>query len=116
MDYLVTFRGYIVESKRPDGFPKVIEDLVFFRADGIEAITKAVNEYSAYYIRLQGMSVRPDAHAMEDFSIIDDARIWVPMHMLAYFKAEVKQLTGTMPSFDENGQVVLEEGQKMEKN
>lgn len=115
-DYLITFTGYIDERKRPENFPRTIKEMIFVSADTNEQVVKAVNDYSLQYIRAQGMSVRNDPTSMEDSTILDTSRRWVPMHMLTHFDAKVKQITGKIPMFDKEGRIELDDDDKPVRN
>ena len=115
-DYLLTFRGYVDENKRPDDFPCIIEDLVFIHANTQDEVAKSVNVYSLYYVKLQGMPMCKNPHSMEDFSALDSGRMWVPMHMLTHFDVEVRQITGKMPIFDKEGRIELDGDEKLVQN
>jgi hypothetical protein len=91
--FLITFTGHVDETRRPEDFPKKIFDLLLILADDNDGVVKAVNDHSKNYIRNQGMSVRMDPSATEDASVLDTNRMWVPLHMLTHFTADVKQIT-----------------------
>jgi hypothetical protein len=116
MDFLITFTGHIDERKRPENFPHKIYDLLLIAADNKDGVVKAINDYSKNYIRNGGMSVRIDPYAQEDPSVLDTDRMFVPLHMLTYFTADVKQISGEIAGVDLAGSASMPSGKAVVKN
>ncbi len=74
--------------------------------DQLEGFTKAI-------ISLQGMAVRNEPGAMQDFSKLDLERMWVPMHMITHINAKVEALTGETPITDPDGKLVDKAGKEV---
>ncbi len=52
---------------------------------------------------MQGVSVRKDPYALEDPNKLDTERMFVPMHMVTHFEAEVKTVSGEPAVVDSMG-------------
>lgn len=116
MDYLITFVFHIDERKRPENFPKQIRDLVMINSDSKQGLVNAVNTESVKYIRMQGVSVRKDPYAAEDPNKLDTERMFVPLHMITHFEAEVKTITGEQAVIDQTGLAALPSGKDIVRN
>lgn len=93
MDYMLTFVGHIVESKRLSGFPQEIAYEMFARVDNLEGLRKLTNDTLAMFIRGRGMIVFEDPQAMREQKFEPDSQIFVPMHMISHITTKTKALT-----------------------
>jgi hypothetical protein len=116
VDYLVTFVFHIDERKRPEGFPRQVRDLIIVSADSKQGLVTAVNTESLKYIRMQGASVRKDPYAMENPNKLDTERMFVPIHMITHFEAEVKTVTGELAVVDSTGLASMPSGKNVVKH
>ena len=91
-DYIITYSGHVIESLRPDGFPKEIQDLLFISADTEAGLGKAVNDGLNMYLRLLGMYVRKDPSGITKQGGFEADRMWVPMNMLSHIDYTVKKI------------------------
>lgn len=114
--WVVTFTGYIDENKRPESFPKIIKDIMVVTFETGKELVEFVNLRNQLYNRNQGMGVPLDASALEDLTIIDTDRVWVPMHMITYLTAAVKPVTGELPHITEEGIVSMPSGKGVVKH
>lgn len=108
MDYIVKFIGHIVESKRPYGFPSVIENSMIVRVNTIEELRIHTDAQMRAFIEFQGMSVPKNqnkhivhAEPGEATEEILDTRIFVPFSSIAYISTETKRLTNPMMELSE---------------
>jgi len=115
-DYIVTFTAYIDENKRPENFPKVIKDVLAVSFDTGLQLVDFVNKRNEMYNRNQGMGVNLDPGSLEDLSIIDTKRVWVPMHMITYLTAAIKPVTGEMPQITDAGITEMPSGKEVVKH
>lgn len=113
MEYLITFVFHIDERKRPENFPKELRDLVMITSDSKQGLVNAINTESVKYIRMQGVSVRKDPYAAEDPNKLDTERMFVPLHMITHFEAEVKTITGEPAVIDSTGLASLPSGKEV---
>ena len=116
MDYILTFTGYIDERKRPERFPRVIEDKIIWSFDKTEDLVNFVNNRVALYAKNQGMGVTLDEKVIEDLSIVDTNRMWVPLHMITHMTATYKAITGEMPQVSIAGVTEMPSGKEVVKN
>ena len=116
MDFLVTFIFHIDERKRPEGFPRQVRDLVMINSDSKQGLVTAVNTESLKYIRMQGVSVRKDPYAAEDPNKLDTERMFVPLHMITHFEADVKTITGEPAVVDQTGLASFPSGKEAVKH
>jgi hypothetical protein len=115
-EYLITFTAYIDARKRPENFPRVIQDKVVASFDSGPLLVDFVNKRVAVYAQNQGMGVTLDQDLIEDLSIIDTNRIWVPMHMITHFTATYKAITGEMPQVSALGLTEMPSGKEVVKH
>jgi hypothetical protein len=116
MDYIITFTGYIDERKRPENFPRKIEDVQVVSFPDGDALVNYVNKRVFMYAANQGMGVAIDKGAMEDMRIIDTNRMWVPTHMITHITATYKTIMGEMPQVAANGITEMPSGKDIVKN
>lgn len=116
MDYIVTFTAFIDERKRPERFPKVIKDVLPVTFNNGTELVNFVNARNEMYNRNQGMGVNLDPGSLEDLSIIDTKRVWVPMHMITHLTASIKALTGEMPQITNAGITEMPSGKEVVKH
>jgi hypothetical protein len=116
-EYLVTFVFDIDENRRPRDidFPKQLFDPMIIAADNKLGLIDTVNKESLKYIRMQGVSVRKDPYAMEKPNEVDVNRMFVPLHMITHFYAQVRPITGEIPDIDGTGLASLPSGKEIVK-
>ncbi|SRR6266446_9632311 len=115
-DYVITFTGYIDERKRPENFPRTVQDVIAGPFETPAHLVNFVNERVALYAKNQGMGVTLDKSLMEDLRIVDTNRIWVPMHMITHFTAVYRAVVGEIPQISTSGEVSLPSGKEIVKH
>ena len=115
-DWIVTFTGYIDERKRPERFPRVIKDVLAVSFQNSIELVNFVNARNEMYNRNQGMGINLDPSALEDLSIIDTKRVWVPMHMITHLTATIKNVIGEMPQISDAGITEMPSGKDVVKH
>ena len=110
-DYFVSFNGHLVESTRPDGWPKVVSDKVVVRSQSLDTLVNAVNQKAEQIKHDGGLTV-----TMDDIDLGDDLKsdkgfgkgIYVPMHMIAYISYTVRTLVTVVPDLTGEEKVSLQ--------
>lgn len=105
IDYHIRFYGYVIEIKRPDGFPRVVWFDKIVRVANQEALDFEINKEAAILIIKQRGMVVTKNQDQQHIQIGDDAsfknRMFVPMEMLAYVDCEVNEITGETPNHED---------------
>jgi hypothetical protein len=93
-DYAIEFEAHIVESKRPENFPRS----VFIREQyqNVESDQQLKEIYNARVktiVTNPGIVVFPDNEIIDGTALNFDQRIYIPWHMVSYFQGNVKLIT-----------------------
>jgi len=115
VEFLVTLLGHIDETRRPDGFPKVLRQVFNFKVDTREELADAVSQATRAIIVTNGMLSQDDPDHL-DATKFTTNRMWVPMHMITHIRAEVKDVHGESPAFDKDGKLVTRDGKEVMVN
>lgn len=103
-DYLICFNGHLLESSRPEGWPKVVYDKTVFRVkENAAELADYMNGKVSDFQHRGGMTIgRGDIEI--DNEIESDKEfgngLFVPMHMIAFMSYTVKRLVGAVPPDD----------------
>ena len=112
MECVITLFGHIDVTKWPQGFPPEIKQVFHVDVETKEQLINQLDGFIRAIIQMQGMAVRSDPAAMQDFSKLDLQRMWVPMHMLTHINATIHTLTGETPTTDSDGKLVDKTGKE----
>jgi hypothetical protein len=111
IDYFVSFNGHLVESTRPEGWPKVVRDKFVYRAKEVSTLLDFLNKKAKEYQNSEGMTVEteegmgsdnPDLISDKDFG----KGVYVPMHMIAYISYTIRRMSAEMPDTEDPGVVI----------
>lgn len=101
--YSISFIGHLVESKRPDGFPKTVSFTVVIEVNGNDALKQALMFWSDYIRKISGMFVPIDnSKFVETNTFVPDQEIFIPMHMFAFIETKTRRLAANVP--DQNAE------------
>jgi hypothetical protein len=98
-DYVVSFLGHIIESLRPENFPKVVQHDVMVRAENLEGLQAAINSETAeLYVKRKCFIVPKDPTDVEQIGKVKlDSRILIPIHMVSYIETKTTKLAQDVP-------------------
>ena len=111
MEFLVKLIGRL----RPDIkklVPELPDELVqMYNVEAADRreLSQAIEAFTVRIIQMQGMLVKDDP-MNEDNTKYTTERKWVPMHMIAYLRAEVKDVQGELPVLNEEGKFKKKDG------
>jgi hypothetical protein len=112
VECVLTIIGHIDVHKRPQGFPEVIKQVVHVDVETKQQLLQQIEGFTNAIINMQGMAVRNDPAALQDFSKLDLERMWVPMHMITHINAEIVAITGETPTTDPDGKLINKAGKE----
>ncbi len=113
MDYLVKMQGHMDMQKCPRDLPEIaLQVFIVSDVESKKQLVETIQQYLNAIVVMQGMLIRDDPYSILDPSILDIKRKWIPMHMIAYINAEVKEIVGSTPKIDKDGKLLLEDGEK----
>lgn len=112
MECVITIFGHIDVHKQPQGFPAVVKQVMHVEAENKQQLVDQLEGFTKAIILMQGMAVRNEPEAMQDFNKLDLERMWVPLHMITHLNAKVQALTGETPIAGPDGKFVDKTGKE----
>jgi hypothetical protein len=122
MDYLVRYIAHIKSDQRhqvndkafPHGLPAVMWDEVIIQSNSKQGLVNAIAKESMKYLQMQGMVVRKDPTLTERAGEVENDRMFLPMHMIAYIDSAYFLLGSDVPIVTSTGMAVLGNGKPVE--
>ena len=116
MDYLVKMKGHMDMTKCPRDLPPIaLQVCVVQDVTSKRQLVDEIQKYLNTIVLMQGMLIRDDPYGVLDPSVLDTKRKWIPMHMIAYINTEVQEIVGQAPRIDQDGKLLLDEGEGITK-
>jgi hypothetical protein len=91
--YFVNFVGFIDERKRPEGFPRKINDKQVFEVESLQHLQSMVNDRFIKLVSQSGLVVmKDDTEIQDENKLTFDKRVFVPWHMITHMVLEVNMM------------------------
>jgi len=103
VDYLVRFFGHVMETRRPRGWPAVVEHHAVCRADNAEEASKYIANLARQIKIEQGMFSNFDLPGDTASDTEFGNGKFVPMHMLTHISFSVRRMDGEVRPQEEGG-------------
>jgi hypothetical protein len=122
MDYLVRYIAHVKASQRhaiqnedfPNGLPPAMWDELIIQSNSKQGLVNAIAKESMKYLQMQGMVVRKDPTLVERAGEVENDRMFLPMHMIAYIDSAYFLLGSDVPIVTSTGMAVLGNGKPVE--
>jgi hypothetical protein len=122
MDYLVRYIAHIKADQRhqiqnkdfPNGLPPAMWDEIIIQANSKQGLVNGIAKESMKYLQMQGMVVRKDPTKEERAGEVENDRLYLPMHMIAYIDSQYFGLGSEVPVVTSTGLAVLPSGKRLE--
>jgi hypothetical protein len=105
MQYYVSFNGHLVESRRPDGWPRVVRDKFVYQCDTGEQLASYLNEKAKDIQNRGGMHInftKKEAEELRGDEMSTDQSFgygcFVPMSMFTHIDYTVRFMAGEFPA------------------
>ncbi len=102
-DYMLEFQAHIDESRRLEGFPKIVYIRELFQnVESDEHLKNVYNNRFKTLVGNPGIVVYMEDEIIDASSLRFDQRIYIPWHMIAYFHGKATLITPAPENFNPN--------------